>query len=427
MGNKRVVLCVFVLFLTLFASFAGADDSIVIHGLVSQGYLKTTDNNYLNLSEDGSAEFNEFIVNFQKQMDEKLRVGLQLLSRDLGKEGNNEVKVDWAYGDYRLSENAGVRFGRVKVPFGLYNQYRDIDMLRTTVLLPTTIYMEDYRTFITAFTGGSIYGTIPGEKGSLDLELAMGNADIDPDSGVIKDILNLINTRFEAGLTSTLPAPLQAAGMKFAHFGDPERDTNSKFCYSAKALWNTPIEGLKIGGNRTMVDFRLDEGLLYQPLITPAPGLVTVSPGFGVNVDMKLKFTVDVGSIEYTINKFTFAGEYMAAHQKQIAAITTPTGVRRSEGAKTSHGSYLQAVYKHNDKHEWGIYRGELFSDKNDKRWQEYHKDTCASYRYNITQDWSVKFEYHWFDGTGQLQSELNTGTMDRKWNMVALKTTYNF
>lgn len=152
--------------------------------------------------------------------------------------------------------------------------------------------------------------------------------------------------------------------MKFAHFGDPERDTSSKPCYSAKLLWNTPIEGLKIGGNRTMVDFKLDEGLNYMPLITPAPGLITVSPGFSAAINMKLKFTVDVGSFEYTINKFTFAGEYMAAHQKQQATITTPAGVRQSEGAKTSHGSYLQTVYKHNDKHEWGIYRGEFFSDK---------------------------------------------------------------
>ena len=34
---------------------------------------------------------NEFILIFQKQMNEKLRVGMQLISRAPGKEGNDQV------------------------------------------------------------------------------------------------------------------------------------------------------------------------------------------------------------------------------------------------------------------------------------------------------------------------------------------------
>ncbi len=152
------------------------------------------------------------------------------------------------YGDYRFSDNMGLRLGRVKVPFGLYNKYRDIDMLRTTVLLPATVYMEDYRQFITAFNGGSIYGNIPLHKGDIELELAFGGSDMDADSGIIKDIFARFNAAYEARLTAGLPPAVKAAGLGFAHAGDPNRGGSTNNGYAAKILWNTPIEGLKIGG-----------------------------------------------------------------------------------------------------------------------------------------------------------------------------------
>lgn len=421
-----------------------AADDIVIHGLVSQGFLKTTDNNYLNESKDGSSEFNEYILNFQKNMDDKLRVGVQLISRDLGKEGNNNVKVDWGYGDYRVNDNFGVRLGRVKVPFGMYNQYRDIDMLRTPVLLPTLIYMEDYRTFLTAFNGGSLYGSIPLKKGSIDLEMVVGGADIDPDAGVVKEVVGNLNRKFEAGATAKLYAGLaanpktallvpvvKAQGAKVAHVGDPERDTSSRICNSSKIVWNTPVEGLKIGGTHSDVDTQTHELMIFQPVIAKAPvNLTTFMPAFTTQVESNLRFKVDIGSFEYNINKFTFAGEYMAAHQTLSYTFTTTPEIASTTSGQvsaTSVGTYLQAVYRHNDRHEWALCRSELFSDKNNKISTESHKDTSASFRYNITGDWSVKLEYHWFDGTGQLQYEMNPQGVERKWNMVAFKTSYNF
>lgn len=444
MGYRKRDLIGAILAVVLSAGSAAASDDLVMHGLVSQGFLKTNNNNYLNKSNDGSTEFNEFILNFQKNMDEKVRVGMQLISRDLGSEGNNNVKVDWGYGDYRYSDNLGLRLGRVKVPFGLYNQYRDIDMLRTPVLLPTGIYMEDYRTFLTGFNGGSVYGTIPMDKGSLDLELVVGGADIDPDAGVVKEVVGNINRMFEAGATAKLyaglaakgiPAPqlaaLKAAGLSVAHSGEPERDTTSKICHSSKLVWNTPVEGLRIGGTHTDVDTQTDEIMVFQPIFIPtAAGLTPVSTGYSVDVDANLRFKVDIGSFEYNINKITLAGEFMAAHQTLNYTVAPPAAIASTttgQVSMTSQGSYLQAVYRHSDKHEWALCHSELFSDKNNKLPDQSHKDTSVSFRYNITTDWSVKTEYHWFIGTGQLQTELNPTGAEKNWNMVALKTTYNF
>jgi len=392
----------------------GAQDDLMIHGLVSQGYLLSSDNNFLTYSENGSTEFTETVVNFQKQLDDKLRVGLQFLSRDLGKAGNNETKIDWAYGDYALNDRCGLRIGAVKVPFGLYNKYRDIDMLRTTVFLPSTVYMEDYRQYITSFKGGSIYGTLPLKKGDIELEFAYGGSEL-PDMGLIKDGLGELNTMIEAGFGTT-------------HLGEPDTDGSAKNGYAAKILWNTPVEGLKIGGTRLSLNLNFTEQLVFLPVFNAA--LVPVSPGFQTDVTVNFRPAVDVGSFEYNKNKFTFAGEYMAAHTRQDYFITTsPTmgPVMAGSVAQTRQGAYLQTIYRHNDRHEWSLYRGEYFSDRKNKNWMNSQKDTCLTFRYNVTSNWALKLENHWIDGVGLVQRNLNLNGFERKWNLLAMKATYNF
>ncbi|MCP4404356.1 MAG: hypothetical protein GY801_44530 [bacterium] len=107
-------------------------DGIEIHGFASTGYIKTDQNNYLVLSEDGSFEFNEAGLNVTTSLSENIRVGMQLFSRDLGDVGNNNIELDWAFLDYQRNEALGLRLGRIKIPMGLYNDTRDDDMLRTS-------------------------------------------------------------------------------------------------------------------------------------------------------------------------------------------------------------------------------------------------------------------------------------------------------
>ena len=110
--------------------------ALEVHGFVSQGYLRSTDNNYLAKTEDGTTEFNDVAINVSTTLTDKLRVGCQFLARDLGDAGNNKVVLDWGYGDYHFRDEIGIRIGKVKRPMGFYNEGRDVDILRTWVLLP---------------------------------------------------------------------------------------------------------------------------------------------------------------------------------------------------------------------------------------------------------------------------------------------------
>ena len=112
----------------------GADEltssPVEMHGFVSQGFIKTTNNNYLANSKRGSFEFTEVGINFTKSLSDRMRLGVQLFARDLGPVGDYKPQFDWFYLDYRFADWLGIRAGRTKLPFGLYNEINDIDSAR---------------------------------------------------------------------------------------------------------------------------------------------------------------------------------------------------------------------------------------------------------------------------------------------------------
>lgn len=119
---------------------------IDIHGFVSQGFLKSDGVNLISRAQDGTFELNEMAINVGSQLNSKLRVGMQLMSRDFGETDNNKVKLDWALVDYHGRDWLGLRAGRLKMPTGMYSETRDIDALRTSILLPiNNLYHENWR------------------------------------------------------------------------------------------------------------------------------------------------------------------------------------------------------------------------------------------------------------------------------------------
>src|SRR4051794_10513728 len=61
---------------------------VEIHGFVSQGFLVSSQNDYLAATKKGSFEMSEVGINFTKELTPDLRIGLQLFARDLGPLGN---------------------------------------------------------------------------------------------------------------------------------------------------------------------------------------------------------------------------------------------------------------------------------------------------------------------------------------------------
>ncbi len=158
-------------------------DNLYVNGFVSQGYLNTSKNNYLvPRSVNGTSAFTEAAITLLARPMDRLQVGIQFLGRNFGNSGNDQVVIDWAYGDYRWKDQLGFRAGKVKMPFGLYNEGRDVDMLRTTIFLPQSIYNEKQRDFILAYEGAGAYGNFDLHGGGeLDYHIYAGTLNV-PDA-----------------------------------------------------------------------------------------------------------------------------------------------------------------------------------------------------------------------------------------------------
>lgn len=369
--------------LALAPTRANADDSssdsssasdLEIHGFLSQGFIKTTDNNYLTYSKLGSFDFTETGLNFTKQLDENLRTGLQLDTERIGPSGDFNVQLDWFYADYHWMDELGIRFGRVKLPFGLYNDTRDIDSARAPILLPQSIYPEQSQEYLLAEDGAELYGYhLLGPKGgALDYRLYGGTIFI----------------------TDTTPP----------------QEVNVPYLAGGRLMWETPVEGLRAGMSVQIV--RLDIAT------TLGPTLLTAKAGA----------LFWVTSVEYTKGDLWLAAEYERTY------VNTSDGNSPLIPTETtiSQAGYVMGAYRLNSWLEPAVYYSVLFPNISDTSGQQNQQhDISATLRFDINRFWLVKVEGHYMIGTAGLNPALNNvstvSALASPWTAFLVKTTAYF
>lgn len=368
---------------------------VEVHGFVSQGFILSTGSNYLAQSKRGSFEFTEVGVNFTSNITDRLSVGMQLFSRDLGPIGNYRPQFDWFYLDYRLWDWLGLRAGRTKLPFGLYNDTSDVDAARVPVLLPQSVYPTTSRDFLLAQTGGELYGFVPlGALGALDYRLYGGTIFID---------------------STTLASPAATV-------------TNIDVPYLAggRAMWHTPLDGLRVGGSLQAIRINIQYQLSPASVATlQSLGLVPQDFDGVFHYDLPVK--LGVASIEYAAHDLLVAAEFSRWRTEYI---TRPAIVSDLHGTDTRF--YVMASYRIAPWFTPGAY----YSRERDGsygvvRRHNYQHDIAITTRYDITDNWLVKLEGHFKRGTLDVASELNddrpSATAPRDWGVFLIKTTAYF
>jgi hypothetical protein len=137
-------------------------DDIQVHGFLTQGFFHTSDNNVYGQSDDGiSPGLTEMGLNVNYQPWGRLRFAAQGLYRRAGDVDNGSLRLDYGLADLTLFEHdsgkIGLRGGRIKIPFGLYNETRDVPFTHPTILLPQGIYFDRSRSLLLSADGGSFY------------------------------------------------------------------------------------------------------------------------------------------------------------------------------------------------------------------------------------------------------------------------------
>lgn len=365
-------------------------NEIKVHGFISQGYLLSDEYNYLaNSSKDGSFEYRETGINFSSRLTDKLRVGMQFFARDLGDVANDKITLDWAYGDYRFKDWLGLRVGKVRLPIGLHNEIRDLDMLHICIVLPQGIYNDLLRDTLVAANGVSPYGHVTmGVAGGLDYQVMTGVINVDNESGVAK----FTNNGFNGAATVN-------------------GDITNNSAYSGALLWDTPLTGLKLG---------------YS--ILRAENDIPALFGGVQQVVIETVFTGQVFSAEYTWNKLILTSEYLTLKRDSKIGV--------NETSVTNEGYYLSASYAFTDWFTLGAYYSEYYPDKDDKEGRNqaidhnaWQKDLALTLRFDINEYWILKVEGHSVDGTANVIKADNVGSVfsESNWYYGAAKITFNF
>ena len=376
--------------------------SLQIHGFASEGAFVSTANNYIGYSARGSLEFFEAALNVTSELTDKLHAGVQLFSQDEGTANDATPRLDWAYLDYHWRSWLGLRAGRVRIPFGLYNDYIDIDAARVQILLPQSVYPFSDRNILTAQNGFSLYGSIETKRaGSFDYQAYAGV------------------------LSIPLPSAQDANSTRVYAY-------DSKYIVGGQLFWHPPVDGLRLGGS--VLQASLGEDVNLAPSYTAVLIATGMAPAtFDGDLTIALQpARFWIGSAEYLHGDWMFAAEYSRwlAH-----TVTSPINLLPNPNTDQER-FYALATYQVARQLSAGVYYSVLYEDVDDRSgsnkttfpesYDAWSRDASLSLRYDVNDHWLWKAEAHFIDGAASIDTTIDA--MPRRyWGLFLIRTTVTF
>lgn len=354
--------------------------NLQIHGFATQGFLFSSNNNYLTMdSSSGSLHWTEGALTVTDPLSDNLRVGIQLHMFQMGQFGrSNNVVVDWVSGDYKVDDQVGFRAGKIKIPMGLFNDSQDVDPLFLWVLLPQSIYPIDNRDFNLAVLGGELYGSVRLSKrgGRLQYGGYVGENSLDSDDGYLKELQ-------EAGLTFSTPP-------------------NGKV-FGGDVRWVTPWQ-VTVGASEH--DMGLD--------------------GSGSQATFHLPYTLfPAYYAQWQKGRWQVAAEYW----RSAFSVVLTAGPNTARLPVDTRSWYPMVSYRVKQKLQVGSYYSHSVNKAADSSQSYGHsKDWVVSGRYDFNEYFYGKVEGHFLHGTGLgYYATDNPNGLKPNSNMLAARVGFSF
>ncbi|MCI0653718.1 MAG: hypothetical protein L0Y39_04495 [Methylococcaceae bacterium] len=368
------------------------------HGFVSQGYTYTSGNNFFGSSqENGSFDFREIGVNVSGHLDPNLLIAAQGLFRDAGGSDNDDFRLDFANLDYQLPldeySTVGVRLGRVKNPFGIYNQTRDVVWTRPGVTLPQSVYFDALalRQAMISSDGGVVFGRYAYGDHALTAEFVVSEP-LDNTGGA---------TEFLTGLPSA-PGKMSGDPLYLGRVGYQWKEGRFRLLFS-------------------IVD--LDRNFnSFSPQV-PSGNVKALYP---------------LASAQLNLEDWSFTAEYGQVTLQRSGFF--PGGMVFEN---TSENFYFQSEYRFAQ--DWtALLRFDgLFANINDRsgkrtaqltglpRYNFFAKDITFGMRWEFARNFLAAAEYHRVYGNAWLSPvdnpNLATGGGDPRWDLVTFMVSFRF
>ncbi len=371
-------------------------DYLQIHGFASQAFISTSDNDVFgNTDDDGSFGFTEVGLNALLRPLPRLQLSAQVLSRRAGEGNTGSPRLDFGFADYRLysheTNQFGIRVGRLKNPFGFYNDTRDVAFTRPSILLPQSIYFD--RTRNLGLSGDSVQ--LYGESAHTSL------GSVSAQFGVWLPVVSDRDT--ELALVGSAPGNLTR---EVSYIGRGIYESNdNRLRLAVSGIW------LNVGYNPSAND-RLDSGMI--------------------------QFSPVYFSAQYNTEKWSLTSEYAIRHFK-LRNFNDPGGLDSLNFFGESY--YFQGEYRFTPKWEAFLRYDVLFTDRSDRdgsefaaatgrpRHTRFAKDLATGLRWNVTPSFMLRAEYHYVNGTAWLSTLDNPNPSDtsRYWHLFAVQASYRF
>ena len=383
------------------SSLAVADshyEDFTVNGFLTQGYFYTDHNNvYGESSDGGSFEFREAAINTSYRFNPKLRGAAQLMSRKAGEVDNGVPKLDYALLDYRFLDSldtaSGIRVGRLKIPFGFYNETRDVAFTRPSIMLPQSLYFDQARDVELSIDGAILYSYFDVPGGWLDIDLLYGKPQTD--------------TNVEYTYLS----------------GDAPGKFDDSEGYLGQVIYNADGGRIRLGMTLARYELSYQPGNLSHPL--------EFDRG-----DMKLGLAIL--SAQYNAERWTATAEYMR-HDLDWRELG---GVFAISPQTTIESYYVQLQYRVDNNWELLLRYDDMRLDKDDPNGIAnavlfapkpahtfYSEDVTVGIGWNPDPSWSFRAELHNVKGTGWAAEQDNPdpSQLRKYWNIFALQATYRF
>lgn len=420
----------------LILPLAEADESVAVHGVLTQGVFSSKHNDiYGDSANDVSFEYTQASLNLSARPISKLRLSGQVIYQNIGGVKNAEVDVDYLLADWQfysgLDSSMGVRVGRYKNPLGLYNETSDIIFTRPSILLPQSVYPETARNVLLSSDGILLYENLFTDAGEYQFYLGYGRPRVDEAPRVPGDDNN--SGKFDAERAFVTGMYFDSSDGKWkmglTYFAS---DTD----YSVKPT-SVPINLIEAGlASYGLTDITAAELLPY----------LNVSETDG---DVGTKIVV--ASLQYFYRDWIFTAEHIwqkfeANLDPVVVSVREGLGVSFEQTVDPSVGYWTQGYYVQAEKSltpklsaflRWDV-RYENRDDPNGKEFEAIYggprhfafgKDASVGLRWAPSEHLLLNAELHVVDGTNWLPvADYSTRQeQSRYWNLAALAVSYRF
>ncbi len=225
----------------LFVGVANGDSNITIHGYLTQAYAFSDGNQILGIPKEGTTDYRNMALQFGYTFDQNGLIVIQFSHKRLGLSPamafEDDVKLDWAFVKYQLTEALSIKVGKVQIPFGIYNELRDVGTMLPFYRAPYGIYQEG------SWTSETVDGLVlsgrflPDNPWSFDVSLFYGGWDL---IVTIEESPTLIRVKDGAGACVWLNTPID--GLRLGLEGHREKlsgvDDNTN-----QTSWTASLDG----------------------------------------------------------------------------------------------------------------------------------------------------------------------------------------